>query len=92
MYHGFFPARNPRVHPLKETPIVSTGGWTDVILPFNTFIVSSRGRMKTVPLELDTVKLEHVVSVQILFLIVCKKSVFLFLCYKLKRVLQWLMV
>ena len=50
------------VHPLKESAKKSTGGWIDVILPFNTFIVSSRGRMKEVPLELDTVKLENVVS------------------------------
>jgi len=59
IYHGFFPRKNPSIHPLKPTT-ESPDGWTDVILPFKSFLVSSRGRMKEIPLELDTVKLEHV--------------------------------
>mmetsp|Transcript_1688 Transcript_1688/g.2510 ORF Transcript_1688/g.2510 Transcript_1688/m.2510 type:complete len:223 (-) Transcript_1688:213-881(-) len=59
LYSGYFPQKTIKTHPLKPGPEKDSDGWEDVILPFEKFMLSSRGRMKEVQMSLDTVKLEH---------------------------------
>lgn len=61
LYSGYFPQKTIKAHPLKPVPEKNADGWDDVILPFDKFMLSSRGRLKEVQMSLDTVKLEHMV-------------------------------
>jgi len=60
LYHGIFPRENPAIHPLKPSNKATPGEWMSYILPFDTFLVSNRGRSKEVPQKMDSVKVENV--------------------------------